>query len=99
MRMKRLERSLVIVLLIAIPAGYVLWDMRQAKRMVVDACTRALKGESLEAYLSSFSKEDYRIIVNERECILVPRKGMGRYQCIITHDGRNITGSKTGFLD
>ena len=96
--MKRVKRCLV-VLLIAIPAGYTLWDLRQAKSMAAYACGRAVKGESLDAYLSSLPRENYRIIMTDRECILVPKKGMGRCRCIVTHDGKIVTGSKTGFLD
>jgi hypothetical protein len=31
--MKRLNESILIILIISIPAGYTLWDMRQAKHM------------------------------------------------------------------
>lgn len=99
--MKKFKKyfTIVLFLLIAIPAAYTLWDMRQAKNMAADACNQAVKGKPLDEYLSVFSKKDYMIVINEKECILVPKRGMGRYQCIISHDGRIITGSKPGFLD
>ncbi len=97
--MKRLRKYFIIILFLAIPVGYVLWDIRQAKDMASDACSKAVKGMSLDEYFSEFPQKDYRIILNDTECILVPKGGMGRYQCVIFHEGRIITGSKTGFLD
>jgi hypothetical protein len=73
--------------------------MRQAKSMATNACSRAVKGESLDTYFSTLPKKDFRIVMSDRECILVPKKGIGRYQCVVTHDGRTVTGAKTGFLD
>jgi hypothetical protein len=96
---KKLIKTFVILLLIALPTGYFLWDMRQAHHMSAEACSRAAKGKNLDEYLSAFSGKDFRIIRNDRECILVPRRGMGRYHCTVFHDGRIITGSKKGFID
>lgn len=97
---KRLKKSVVIIiLLIALPIGYTLWDMRLARHMAADVCGKAKKGMILEDYLSTLPRKEYRVIVNDRECILVPRRGLGRYHCVISHDGPVITGAKTGFLD
>jgi hypothetical protein len=96
---KKLKKTFVLLLLIALPIGYFLWDMRQAQHMASDACSMAAKGKNLDEYLSAFSRKEYRIIRNDRECILVPRRGLGRYPCIVSHDGRIITGARTGFTD
>jgi hypothetical protein len=89
----------LIILCMAVFAGYFAYDMSQAKRMTADACLRATKGMSLEDYLSNFSKNDYIIIRRTEYIILVPERGMGRNYCSVSHDGQRITGSKTGFND
>lgn len=99
--MKKLRKysTAAFILLFALPAGYTLWDMMQARNMAAHACAHAVKGKQVDEYLSVFSKKDYRIIKNDTQCILVPRRGMGRYQCVVSLDGQVITGSKAGFFD
>lgn len=99
--MKKLRKYSIVVfiLLFALTAGYTLWDMRQARNMAADACYHAVKGKQVDDYLSVFSTKDYRIIKNDKQCILVPKRGMGRYQCVVSLDGQVITGSKAGFFD
>jgi hypothetical protein len=89
----------VIALLVGLSAGYFVYDMGQAKRMAADACGRAAAGMPLEEYLSKFSSEDYKIIWGAESIIIVPKRGMGRNHCTVTHNGRSITGAKTGFMD
>ncbi|MCE5275027.1 MAG: hypothetical protein ABFD70_00085 [Syntrophaceae bacterium] len=99
--MKKLRKYSIVVfiLLFALPAGYTLWDMEQARNMASDARAHAVKGKQLDEYLSAFSTKDYRIIKNDKQCILVPKRGMGRYQCVVYLDGQVIAGSKAGFFD
>jgi len=99
--MKKLRKYSIVVfiLLFALTAGYTLWDMRQARNMAADACYHAVKGKQVDDYLTAFSTKDYRIIKNDKQCILVPKRGMGRYQCVVSLDGQVITGSKAGFFD
>ena len=99
--MKKLRKHFVtvLILLFAIPVGYTLWDMRQARTMAADACKNAVKGRLLDDYLSAFPVKDYRIIKNDKQWILVPKRGMGRYQCVVYLDGQVILGAKAGFFD
>lgn len=89
----------LIILSMAVFAGYFAYDMNQAKRMAADACISATQGMSLEAFLSTFSEKDYKIIRRPENIMIVPKRGMGRNYCTISHDGRIIIGSKTGFND
>jgi len=87
------------LLLLAFSTIYTFYDMRQGKQMAAGACNRAVKGMLLEDFLTSFSKDDYKIINRSEYTIIVPKKGMGRNSCIVSHDGQKITGAKTGFND
>lgn len=98
MKLNKLRKIAIILVLIAIPAWYVLNDMRQAEHMAADACSRAVQGMSLDEYFSGFPQKDYRIALTESECVLIPKGSMGCCRCVIFHDGRVITGSKTSFL-
>ena len=83
----------------AVFAGYFAYDMSQAKRMATDACIRATQGMPLEDYLSKFPEKDYKIIRRAEYIMIVPKRGMGRNHCTVSHDGQKIIGSKTGFND
>jgi hypothetical protein len=85
--------------LLAVLAVYMFLDMRQAKNMAAEACGRATIGMPLDDLLPAFSKKDYRTIKGPQEIIIVPKKGMGRFNCTVSHDGRKITGSKVSFMD
>ncbi len=88
-----------VLLLFAIFAIYTIYDMSQAKRMAADACMRATQGMPLEDFLSAFSEKYYKIIKRSDYTIIVPKRGMGRNHCTVSHDGQKITGSKLGFTD
>ncbi len=88
-----------IALVIGLTAGYFIYDFTQAGRMTADACSLARAGMPLEEYLSKFPAEDYKIIRGSEAIIIVPKRGMGRNHCTVMHDGRNIAGAKTGFID
>ena len=88
-----------IVLLTGLLAGYFIYDVAQARRMTADACGHAVVGLPVEKYLSKFSKEDYKIIWMSESILIVPKRGMGRNHCKVSHDGRIITGAKHGFID
>ena len=83
----------------AVFAGYFAYDMSQAKHMAADACIRATQGMSLEDFLSNLPEKDYKIIRRAEYIMIVPKRGMGRNHCIVSHDGQKIIGSKTGFND
>jgi hypothetical protein len=89
----------LIILCMAVFAGYFAYDMRQAKHMAADACIRATQGMPLEDFLSKFPENDYKIIRRTEYIMIVPKRGMGRNYCTVSHDGRIIIGSKTGFND
>jgi hypothetical protein len=89
----------LVVLFVSLSVGYFVYDMSQARSMAADACLRATLGMSLEDYLSNFSENDYKIIRRTEYIMIVPRRGMGRNYCSVSHDGQRITGSKTGFND
>jgi hypothetical protein len=98
--MKGLRKTrAVFCVLIAIAAVYTVWDMGQARSMAAHASRTAIPGKSIDEYLSAIPRADYRIIRNDSEITLVPGRGMGRYRCIVRHDGRVITGSITGSMD
>ena len=88
-----------VLLLLAFLTIYTFYDMRQAKIMTADACNRAAKEMSLEDFLKTFSPKDYKIIKRPEYTIIVPKRGLGRNSCIVSHDGQKITGAKTGFKD
>lgn len=88
-----------IVLVIGLTAGYFIFDLIQARQMTVAACSRAAAGLPLEEFLSKFSGEDYKIIRGSDNILIVPKRGLGRNYCTVMHDGRVITGAKTGFAD
>jgi translation initiation factor RLI1 len=83
----------------AVFAGYFVYDMSQAKHKAADACIRATQGMSLEDFLSNFSEKDYKIIRRAQYLTIVPKRGMGRNHCTVSHDGQKIIGSKIGFND
>lgn len=87
------------LLLFATFVIYTIYDMRQAKHMAVDVCKSAVKGMPLEDFLSAFSEKDYKIIKSPDYTIIVPKRGMGRNHCAVSHDGQKISGSRLGFTD
>jgi hypothetical protein len=89
----------LIILFVAVLAGYFAYDMIQAKRMAANVCTGAVQGMLLEDFLSKLPEKDYRIIRRDKYLTIVPKKGMGRNFCTVMHDGRQVTGSKAGFND
>jgi hypothetical protein len=64
--------------------------------LAVDACIRATQGMPLEDFLSKFPEKDYKIIRRAEYIMIVPKRGMGRNHCTVSHDGQKITGTKTG---
>jgi hypothetical protein len=89
----------VLLALLALLAVYTLVDMRQAKNMAAEACGRATIGMPLDDLLPAISKKEYRTIKGTQEMIIVPKKGMGRFNCTVSHNGSKITGSKVSFID
>lgn len=90
----------VLTLLAALLAGgYFLYDMRQGKRLAVEACTAAKEGMPLDDFTSKLSPQDYRIVRDTNAIMVVPKRGMGRNYCRVSHDGRQITGFSTGATD
>jgi hypothetical protein len=88
-----------VFFILALFAGYFVYDLNQAKCIAADVCRRADKGMPLDEFVSSLSAKDYRIIRGAEYTMIVPKRGMGRYHCIVYHDGRRITGSMTGLND
>jgi hypothetical protein len=76
-QMERLKKYFVVILFITLPMGYTLWDMRQAKHMAADACSKVVKGMNLEDYLSALPQKEYRIIVNDRSVFWFPEEAWG----------------------
>jgi hypothetical protein len=89
----------LFLLLIVIVVIYTIYDFRQAKQMAAEVCKSAVPGMSLDNLLSTVSEKDFKIIRKSEYTLIVPRKGLGRNHCTVTHDGRLITGSKSGFAD
>ena len=85
--------------LIAVIAVTTAVDMRRARALAVDACSRAATGLLLDDLLPAFPEKDYRKIKGPDQIILVPKKGMGRFNCTISHDGHSVTGSRVDFID
>ena len=90
---------ITMALLVGLMAGYFIYDLNQASQMTADACLRATPGMPLEEFLSKFSREDYKIIQSTDHVLVVPKRGMGRNHCTVSHDEQKIIGSKTGFND
>ena len=88
-----------IVLAVGLCAGYFIYDWIQARQMNAAACGHATVGISVEKFLSKFPESDYKIIRGPETITIVPKRGMGRNHCTVKHNGRNITGAKTGFMD
>ncbi len=88
-----------IALLIVLWAGYFVYDLRQARQLSANACRLATPGMPLEAYLSKFPGQDYKIIRRPECAIIIPKRNLGRNHCTVMHDGRIITGAQTGFTD
>jgi hypothetical protein len=87
------------LLILAFLGIYTIYDLQQARIMAVDTCNRAAKGMPLDDFLSRFPKNDYKIIKDTEHIMIVPKRGLGRSSCTVSHDGQKITGSKTGFND
>ncbi len=90
---------IAVLLLLALFTAYTIYDMSQAKRMAANACNHAVKDMSLEEFLATIPKEDYRIIRSSDHTMIVPRRGMGRSHCVVYHDGLKMTGAKAGLID
>ncbi|PKN70101.1 MAG: hypothetical protein CVU54_06830 [Deltaproteobacteria bacterium HGW-Deltaproteobacteria-12] len=88
-----------IALLIGLVVGYVIYDLSRAGRMAAGACRLATPGIPVEELLFKFPEADYKIIRGAEYALIVPKRGMGRNSCMITHDGRTISSAKTGFAD
>ncbi len=91
--------SYVVIGVIACLGLYTLYDMRQAKHMAAEACSRAVPGTLLDDFQKSFSTGKFAVIKSTDSILLVPKKGMGRNFCKVLHDGRKILSSKTSFVD
>lgn len=88
-----------VVLVAGLAAGYVVYDLNAAKHLAAGACREAKPGMLLGDYLAMFPASDYRIIQSADRIVVVPKRGLGRNSCTVTHDGRKITGAETGFAD
>lgn len=88
-----------MALLIGLAAGYFIYDLSSARQRVADACRLATAGMPVEEFLLKFPEADYKIILGSESITIVPKRGMGRNSCIVLHNGRIITGAKTGFTD
>lgn len=78
---------------------YFTFDLHQAEKMAAAVCESARQGSAVENFVAGLSPDSYRIIKTDNRVIIVPRAGMGRHACTVFHDGKKITGSKTGFND
>ncbi|MBI5550172.1 MAG: hypothetical protein HY911_01605 [Desulfobacterales bacterium] len=99
---KRLGLRMLIYLMptiLAVFTLYTLYDLRQAKNMAAAVCTQAIEGMPLEDFLSTVSTENFKIFEGTDVTMIVPRRGMGRNQCMVYHDGFRITDAKTAFND
>lgn len=86
-------------LLVGLLVGYFIYDLTQARQMATDACRLATAGMPVEDFLLKFPEADYKIIRKPEYAIIIAKRGMGRNSCTVTHDGRTISGAKTGFTD
>lgn len=89
----------LIILFIGIFVGYFVYDMSEARQLAAGACLRATPGMPLEDFLSKISGDDYKIIRRDQSLMVVPKRGLGRNHCTVSHNGQEITGSKAGFAD
>lgn len=89
----------LVIFCVALFTGYFAYDMSQARRMAADACIGTTQGMPMEEFLSKFPEKDYKIIKRAEYIMIVPKRGMGRNNCTVFHDGRKIIGSKTGYID
>jgi uncharacterized protein YneF (UPF0154 family) len=88
-----------MVLLVGLSAGYFIYDLSSAKQMAANACRFTTAGMPVGEFLLKFPESDYKIIRGSESITIVPKRGMGRNSCIVAHDGRIITGAKSGFAD
>ncbi|MEE9910521.1 MAG: hypothetical protein K4571_02255 [Deltaproteobacteria bacterium] len=88
-----------MALLVGLSAGYFIYDLSSAKQMAAGACRLAAAGLPVEQFLLKFPEADYKIIRGADYVLIVPKRGLGRNHCQVTHDGRVLTGAKTGFAD
>ena len=99
------KRSLLRILfgacagLCAIVVAFVVMDMRQAQTMAGEACKHAAVGMPVDAFLASVPIKGFRLIQGPNQHILVPKKGMGRYNCTVDNDGLRITNAQVNLLD
>ncbi len=94
------RKALYAVLLLAgFFALYTIYDIRQAKHMAAEACSRAVPGTLLSDFLPGIAEKEFRIIRSSGSTVLVPRKGMGRNSCTVLLDGQKILNAKTSFTD
>jgi hypothetical protein len=91
--------AFLLILIIAVLAIYTIYDFNRAKGIAAAICKSALPGMPLEGLLSAVSEKDFKIIRSSDHVIIVPKNGMGRNHCTVSHDGRIIRGSKQGFSD
>ena len=102
---KRLKRSKLRVIfgviagLCAVMFAFIVADMQQAQAMAGELCKRAIAGMPVIDFLPLAPERDFRRIMGRDQYILVARKGMGRYNCTVDHDGSRITGAQVNFLD
>lgn len=89
----------VLLLLVFCATTYTAYGLIQARRMAADVCRRAATGMTLDHFLAQLHPDDYRIIKGKYYIMVVPKKGMGRSSCTISHNGQKIIEAKTGFND
>ena len=83
----------------AMVVAFVVTDMRQAQAMAGDVCKHAIVGMPADEFLASLPRKNLRLIQAPNRYIVVPKKGMGRYNCTIDHDGLRIKSATVNFLD
>lgn len=88
-----------LALLAGISVGYYVYDMMKAQQMAADACRLAKQGMPLGDYLKIFPENDYKIIRGADHIWVVPKRGFGRNNCTVTHDGRTISGARADYVD
>jgi hypothetical protein len=92
----------IVFLIAALVIGgvfYVFWDLRQSEGDALMICGKARVGMPVADYLDAVPADNFRIIRGQGSIIIVPRKGMGRHNCVVSHDGLKITDAKKRFLD
>ena len=85
-----------VLLILALVMLYTMHDVIQARRMAAEVCQQAQKGKSLEEFLSAVSRDDFKIIKRPSFAMIVSKRGMGRNNCTVYHDGEKITGIEVG---